>query len=132
MTCAVQALDLLTPNFEDGDSIIDAGCGSGYFYHSLSKRLSRFYYLGLDATPELIEIGRECLPKFGLPEEQLKVCRIEDFRGAADHVVCMNVLTNLDNYHKPLERLLLTARKTLILRSRFRIPLSTSMFKISF
>tara|TARA_E500000318_G_scaffold75771_1_gene70353 strand:+ start:440 stop:1126 length:687 start_codon:yes stop_codon:yes gene_type:complete len=116
MTCAAQAANLLEPKLSDGDAILDVGCGSGYFYHSLAKRFSDFDYFGIDATEELIEIGREVLPKFGLPAENLKVCRIEDFRGYADHVVCMNVLSNLDNFHKPLERLLLAARKTLILR----------------
>jgi hypothetical protein len=42
--------------------------------------------------------------------------RIEDLHGAVDHAVCINVLSNIDNYHRPLERLLLTARKTVILR----------------
>jgi hypothetical protein len=35
-------------------------------------------------------------------------------------VVCMNVLSNLDNYHRPLERLLKTARKSVILRESLK------------
>ena len=35
---------------------------------------------------------------------------------AVDHVVCINVLSNIDNFHKPLERLLEIARKSVVLR----------------
>ena len=38
MTCAAQAVELLAPHFAPGDSLLDAGCGSGYFYHSLRRR----------------------------------------------------------------------------------------------
>jgi hypothetical protein len=51
-----------------------------------------------------------------LPAERLEVQRIEDLDGEVDHVICMNVLSNVDNYHRPLERLLKMARKSLILR----------------
>lgn len=116
MTCAAQAAELLAPYASVNDSVLDAGCGSGYFFHSLRKRGLDIQYHGIDATDSLINIGRKELPAFGLSQEQLTVLRIEDFQGHADHVICMNVLSNLDNFHKPLERLLKSARKTLILR----------------
>jgi hypothetical protein len=56
------------------------------------------------------------LPTFGLPAERLLQLRIEDLRGEVDHVICLNVLSNIDNYHRPLERLLTMARKSIILR----------------
>ena len=31
-------------------------------------------------------------------------------------MVCLNVLSNIDNFHRPLERMLLAARKSVILR----------------
>lgn len=116
MDCAAQAAELLSPYVAPGDSVLDVGCGSGYFFHSLRKRGLPVEYFGIDAAPTLIEIGRRFLPAYGLPPENLQVIRIEDLDGEADHVVCMNVLSNLDNYHRPLERMLKCARKTLILR----------------
>jgi ubiquinone/menaquinone biosynthesis C-methylase UbiE len=116
MTCAAQAAEILSPHVSAGDVLLDAGCGSGYFYHSLKKRNIRAQYFGIDAAPSLIEIGRTHLPRFGLLPENLRVVRIEDLDGEADHIVCLNVLSNLDNYHKPLNRLLRMARKTLVLR----------------
>jgi SAM-dependent methyltransferase len=99
-----------------GDTLLDAGCGSGYFYHSLRTRGIPVEYYGVDATPCLVDIGREHLAAYGLPPEQLRAIRLEDLDGAVDHSVCINVLSNLDNYHRPLERLLTISRKTVILR----------------
>jgi cyclopropane fatty-acyl-phospholipid synthase-like methyltransferase len=116
MTCAAQAAELLAPLVAPGDVLLDAGCGSGYFYHSLRQRRIPVTYYGIDASPGLIALGRQYLPDFGLPPEHLQVLRLEDLAGEVDHVVCLNVLSNLDNYHRPLERLLLVAQKTVILR----------------
>lgn len=116
MTAHAQAAELLAPHVDSGDTILDAGCGSGYFWHSLRTRGIPVEYYGIDAAPGLVQIGREELPAFGLPAYRLRVLRIEDLVVEVDHVVCINVLSNLDNYHRPLERLLQSARKTLILR----------------
>ena len=116
MTCAAQAVELVSPHVAAGDTLLDAGCGSGYLFHSLRRRGVPVDYYGIDASPTLVDIGREALPGHGLPADRLQVMRIEDLAGRVDHVVCMNVLSNLDNYHRPLERLLQMARKTLVLR----------------
>ncbi|MGH8706207.1 MAG: class I SAM-dependent methyltransferase [Burkholderiales bacterium] len=116
MTCHQQAAELLAPLCAPGESLLDAGCGSGYFFHSLKRAGLQLEYYGIDATRCLIDLGREALPRFGLPAERLQAMRIEDLDGAVDHAVCINVLSNIDNYHRPLERLLSVARKTLILR----------------
>ena len=120
MTSAAQAAELLAPLVEAGDSLIDAGCGSGYFFHAARRRGIPVDYHGFDASPALIAIGREELPQFGLPRERLSVLRIEDFQGSADHLLSINLLSNLDNYHRPLERLLKAARKSLILRESIK------------
>jgi ubiquinone/menaquinone biosynthesis C-methylase UbiE len=120
MTAHAQAAELLAPHVEAGDTLLDAGCGSGSFWHSLRTREIPVEYHGIDQAPSLIEIGREELPAFGLPAERLRVLRIEDLAGEVDHVVCINVLSNLDNYHRPLERLLETAQKTVIIRESLK------------
>lgn len=116
MTCAAQAAELLRPRVRTGEIVLDAGCGSGYFWHSLAGRHVPAEYVGIDASATLIGAGQAVLPGFGLPADNLRVCRIEDLAGEADHVLCMNVLTHLDNYHRPLERLLRVARRTVIIR----------------
>ena len=116
MTCHAQAAELLASRARAGESLLDAGCGSGYFFHSLRIRSLAVDYSGIDAASMLIGIGRETMPAFGLEADKLKVMRIEDLDGEVDHVVCINVLSNIDNYHRPLERLLKVARKSVILR----------------
>lgn len=116
MTCAAQAAELLAPMVAAGDSVLDAGCGSGYLWRSLRDRGIPCEYHGIDASATLIAIGREHLAPQGLDPGRLRVLRIEDLAGEVDHVVCLNVLSNLDNYHRPLERLLTTARRSVVLR----------------
>lgn len=116
MTCHAQAAELLAPLAAPGDTLLDVGCGAGYFYHSLKKRDLALEYFGVDASPGLLAIGRDILPAHGLPPERLMELAIEDLDGAVDHVVCLNVLTNIDNYHRPLERFLRLARKSVLLR----------------
>ena len=116
MTCAAQAVELLRPHVRRGDVVLDVGCGSGYFFHSLRKRNIPAEYFGIDAAPSLIAIGKKYLPAFGLPAERLRVLRIEDLDGQVDHTLCLNVLSNIDNFHRPLERILKCTRKTVVLR----------------
>ena len=71
MTCHAQAAELLAPGIRQGDTLLDAGCGSGYFYHSLKKRGLAVEYFGIDATRALIEIGRKIMPAYGLPADRL-------------------------------------------------------------
>jgi SAM-dependent methyltransferase len=120
MTAHAQTAELLAPLISSGDTLLDAGCGSGYFFHSLAGRGLALDYYGVDAAPSLIEIGREELPAFGLAAGRLDVARIEDLEGDVDHVSCINVLSNIDNFHRPLERLLKMARKSLVLRESLK------------
>lgn len=114
MTCHAQVAKLLIPSLKKGDVVLDAGCGSGYFYHSFKDRGVDINYMGVDASEALIQIGRDCIP--ALSDQNLFCERIENLDGEADHVTCINVLTYNEHYHRPLERLLKMAKKNLILR----------------
>ena len=120
MTAHAQAAELLSDRVEAGDTLLDVGCGSGYFYHSLTARSVPAQYWGIDAAPSLIHVGQTELPTFGLPAERLQALRLEDGDGEFDHIVCINVLSNIDNYHRPLERMLKMARKSVVLRESIK------------
>ena len=116
MTCAAQAAEILTNFVSPGDSVLDAGCGSGWFFHSLRRRNIGVEYFGIDKTKLFVAIGREELARFGLDQSRINVGAVEYLEGGVDHVVCLNVLTNIDNWHRGLDRMAAVAGKTLILR----------------
>lgn len=120
MTAHAQAAELLATRVSAGDRVLDAGCGSGYFFHSLKARGLPVEYYGVDACRLLLDVGRQVLPEHGLAQERLIEGRLEDLDGVVDHAVCLNVLSNIDNYHRPLERLLAMARKSVILRESLK------------
>lgn len=120
MTCHRQAADILSAYASPNDSVLDIGCGSGYFFHSLKKKVPEIQYFGIDATETFIEIGQQEMPRYGLPADNLKETRIEDLDGEADHLICLNVLSNIDNYHRPLERMASMARQSIILRESIK------------
>jgi len=117
MTCAAQAAEILAERVCAGETLLDAGCGGGYYLHSLRKRGVDIEYHGLDYTPEMIELARtEMCPRTALPATRFQVGAIEDLDGEYDNVLCFNVLTNSPHYAQPLERLLQATRKRLLLR----------------
>jgi 2-polyprenyl-3-methyl-5-hydroxy-6-metoxy-1,4-benzoquinol methylase len=96
MTCHAQAAELLQSLVKPGDDLLDVGCGTGYFFHSLRKRNIPVNYYGIDSTPRFITIAKKYLPEFGLHPNNLSNLRIEDMRADVDQVICNNVLTNID------------------------------------
>jgi len=116
LTCHAQAAELLAELAAPGDSLLDAGCGSGALAHALHRRRVPLDYWGVDATAAFIEMARRHLPALGVDARRLTAARLEDLDGEFDHVACINVLSNLDHYARPLDRLLRMARTSVVLR----------------
>jgi SAM-dependent methyltransferase len=117
MDAAVQAVEILAPLVLPGQTLLDAGCGSGYYYQSFKRRCIDIEYYGLDYSPSLIDIGRRYLPQAGLPPERLMVGAIEDLTGQYDWVICFNTLSWCPDFRRPLDRLASAARHYLLLRT---------------
>jgi SAM-dependent methyltransferase len=117
MTCAAQAADVLSGLVRANETLLDAGCGGGYYYWSLAARNVPVHYSGIDYTPEMIGLATsEMCPAAGLPIERFRLQAIEDLDDEYDTILCFNVLTNSPHYALPLERLLLSARRRLLIR----------------
>jgi ubiquinone/menaquinone biosynthesis C-methylase UbiE len=71
MTAHVQAMELLAPLAKPGETVLDVGCGAGYFFHSVARSNLGLEYYGIDASASLIAIGKEELPRFGLQADRL-------------------------------------------------------------
>ena len=117
MTCAAQAVDILKNKVVPGDTLLDAGCGGGYYFWSFETRNIPVEYFGLDYTPRMVDLAREEIcQKSDLSPQRFILGAIEDLDIQFDHIICFNVLTNSPHYALPLERLLLSTCKYILLR----------------
>ena len=120
MTCAAQSAEILASRIQPGETLLDAGCGGGYYYWSFARRMVPVEYHGLDYTPQMIELARqELCPRVQLDSTRFQLGAIECLDRQFDNVLCFNVLTNSPHYAFPLERLLLSARRRVLLRESF-------------
>lgn len=117
MTCAAQAAEILAPLVRPSETLLDAGCGAGYYYWSFQSRGVPVEYVGLDYTPEMISVAREEMcSRAGLEPGRFLLGSIDHLDGTFDNILCFNVLTNNPHYAQPLERILEGARKRVLLR----------------
>ncbi|MBM3461235.1 MAG: class I SAM-dependent methyltransferase [Armatimonadetes bacterium] len=117
MTCAGQAAEILAERVGPGETLLDAGCGGGYYLHALRRRGVPVEYHGLDFTPEMIALAREEMcPRAGLARERFTVGTIEGLDQDYDNILCFNVLTNCPHYGLALEAMLAHARRRVVLR----------------
>lgn len=117
MDAAAQAAQILAPYLSPGQTLLDAGCGSGYYYWSFKRRGLKVDYYGLDYSPTLIDIGRRYLPSAGLDPGRLQVGAIEDLNGTYDAVICFNTLSFCPDFRLPLDRLCRAANRYILLRT---------------
>lgn len=125
MTAAAQAARILGERIERPERLLDAGCGGGYYYWSLHDRRVPIEYVGLDYTPQMVELARqEMPPAAGLAPEAFRLGAIEDLDEEFDDIICFHVLTNSPHYALPLERLLRSARKRVLIRENLGASLA--------
>ena len=117
MDAAAQAAEILAPYLKPGMTLLDAGCGSGYYYWSFKRRGLDIEYYGLDYSPTLIEIGRENLAAEGLDPARLQAMAIEDIGEHYDAVICFNTLSWCPDFRQPLDRLGRAAKKVILIRT---------------
>lgn len=117
MTCAGQAAKILANRITPGETLLDAGCGGGYYYWSFFNRGIDIDYFGLDYTPEMIALAREEMcTHTSLTPDHFRLGSIENLEQNFDNILCFNVLTNNPHYALPLERLLLCTKKRILIR----------------
>lgn len=119
MTSHKQAVKLLIKKTKPKETLLDVGCGSGYFYHSIKNQNLNLNYFGIDSSSKLISIGKKYMVNYGLSSKKLINIRLEDVSQKFDHIVCINVLTYLDNIYKYLERMINLSNKSIIVRESF-------------
>ena len=116
LDCHGQAAQIYAPHHLGSDRILDAGGGSGYFYHSLAQRRLLGSYHLLDQNQDFVNIGRKYLPA-NLPQEAFIHGSLEEISGSFEAVFCLNTLFALPDYRQALERLLVACCKVIVLRT---------------
>lgn len=124
MDASAQCAELLAPYINEWPlpgppRLLDAGCGSGYLYHSFKKRRLAVDYHGLDYSPSLIDLGRRILPPHGLSPDRLICESMENVTASADIITILNTLTFCPDFRAPLDRLAATGAGLLLIRDNF-------------
>ena len=61
LTCHTQAASILKSQSKSNETLLDIGCGTGYFYHALRNQNINLKYHGLDPSVKLIGIGKKII-----------------------------------------------------------------------
>lgn len=116
LDCHVQAADIYTRFHQEGDTVLDAGGGSGYFYWSLKRRDLSIHYHLLDYTADFLDIGRRALSA-EKPRPAFIHNSIQQASGSYKAVFCLNTLFCLPDYRQGLEALLNATEKMILIRT---------------
>jgi len=92
---------------EDGDSVLDAGCGNGRLLEALKEK--KINYLGVDNSGKLIELAKINGSKFSVPNFRFQVADILELdklnSEKFDHVFCIAVLQHIPGKDLQIEAL---------------------------
>jgi cyclopropane fatty-acyl-phospholipid synthase-like methyltransferase len=77
------------PYLEEGDKILDFGCGLGDFTNLVKKNLSDFEYVGVDINPKFITNAKKRHPDFSF----FHIENVQDINDTFDKIVAIGVFT---------------------------------------
>jgi trans-aconitate 2-methyltransferase len=85
----------------EGIDVIDLGCGTGEISEKLAKKLPRSSVVGIDSSPEMLQIarGRE------RPGLSFKLCSLDEIEGQWDLIFSNAALHWVDNHHELVAKL---------------------------
>ncbi len=117
MESAKQLMRLVGDIYRPGMTLLDIGCSTGHFIHSLRQLDNNLSYCGLDITLPYLSLAQQiwsattrckfvCGDVFELP------IKSDSF----DIVTCVTVLQNLPEYYAPVREMFRVCREQLILR----------------
>jgi SAM-dependent methyltransferase len=121
MDCAAQGARLAAPFLSSPeDRLLDVGCGGGHLLHSLRRLGLRCEYVGLDYSPTIVRAARKAFKRLGLDPQSVVLGDAAQLHGfECDVAVMINTLSFNPDFRAPLERLVETGARALIVRDNF-------------
>lgn len=104
-----------------GASLLDAGCGNGFFCHWLAQRCRMGSVTGVDVSTPRVEIARQRYPGFTFVEGDLQQLPFADSQ--FDVVTCIEVLEHMPDPAAVLRELVRVARRHVVVTVPDRQPL---------
>lgn len=119
-------------------SVLDIGCGGGFFLLNLSKQLPKLNYIGMDISAEAIQIAQQALQTWQLKHPFTQVTfQLQDLRQPLQDKMTDIILTTLVCHHLSDEELILflqdlhrAARQAVIINDLHRHALAEKLYKL--
>ena len=118
MESSKQLLKILKPIYKKNFKIMDVGCASGHYYHSIKKLNSKVEYLGIDATREYINFAKKYFKKNkSVNFKNLSIYNLKKTNLKSDIVYCCNLILHLPEIKEALKNLIRASKKYVIIRT---------------
>jgi SAM-dependent methyltransferase len=105
---------LVTTFIQDGESVLDVGCGTGVDYEVLTKVRPTIRYVGLDSSSASIEVARKLYPTGHFLTGSALDLRAQFETRSFDIVLLRHVLEHLSDFALAMEHALTLARRLAI------------------
>jgi len=104
---------------QDGDRILDVGCGAGHYLLSLRKAISHdFSYMGVDATDQYIQLARDIhVDQADVAFQTGSIFDLQFGDSEFDVVLCSNVLLHLPSIETPIRELCRVGKRMGVFRT---------------
>lgn len=110
---------LLRQEFE---SVLDVGCGEGYWLEYMSKRVPKVEGAGIELAANRAERARNRLPHFNIIQGSATELPFPD--NSFDLVTCLEVLEHVPDWHAVMKELIRVSRKTVLVTVPYRQAVS--------
>lgn len=90
-------------HFEEGESLLSLGCGTGQFLAQLESTYSMIKITGIDASSDMLEIAKKNLPKAKFLKQDLETLTL--LAKSYDVILCLNVLHFINNPQRLIQQI---------------------------
>lgn len=116
MQSSISAAKRMAALVQDGDSILDVGCGVGHYLVSLRKHVpAKFSYTGVDGSADYVSRAQKLFPDVTFKNGDIFNLPFPD--KSFDFVMCNNVLLHLPSIEQPIKELMRVSRWGALIRT---------------